>query len=347
MAFTRRPRLPSPLQAHGVVASSGKASTLRSHFVKKGHLDGRQDVNYRSTKDHEPVFAYSVQLSESSPFAVFTIGHMRAPYVVCSMPFALLPLADFSMQNYVTPEGQVNRDGYWTTRFHTSHDAISYWVKDYDHAIADAVSFDEKLRKDAIAVSGENYAAIVELSTRQAFATFEITVGETKDDVMAFLKEISSNGDMGVSVGPPLAEYGTDFFLSQTVDVIFPLYPILQYTNPRLIKLLLEPIMTYTASGLCEPPPPTSRLLCPHFADLALQTPTAGPCMISEPIPMLQDTTKGTMSLCLSKRPATCSGESTTELRASCASLTASFLVQDDPRLLADVRRYRVGREVL
>lgn len=34
--------------------------------------------------------------------------------------------------------------------------------------------------------------------------------------------------------------------------MIFPLYPILQYTNPRLIKLLLEPIMTYTASGLCK-----------------------------------------------------------------------------------------------
>ncbi|ORY78924.1 glutaminase GtaA [Leucosporidium creatinivorum] len=201
--------------AHGVVAGSGKASTLRSHFVKKGHLDGSQDVKYRSTKDREPVFAYSVQLSENSPSAVFTIGHMRFPYV-----------------NYVTPDGQVDRNGYWTTRFHGPHDAISFWVGDYDHAIKDAVAFDKKLRKDAIAVSGENYAAIVELSTRQAFATFEITVGEKKDDVMAFLKEISSNGDMG------------------TVDVIFPLYPILQYTNPHLIKLLLEPIMTYTASGL-------------------------------------------------------------------------------------------------
>jgi hypothetical protein len=109
-------------------------------------------------------------------------------------------------QNYVTPHGQVDRDGYWTTRFHTSHDAISYWAKDYDHAIVDAIAFDKKLRKDAIAVSGENYAAIVELSTRQAFATFEITVGETKDDVMVFLKEISSNGDMGVSFGALFVE---------------------------------------------------------------------------------------------------------------------------------------------
>lgn len=62
-----------------------------------------------------------------------------------------------------------------------------------------AAGFDDKIRKDAKAASGENYAAIVELSTRQAFATFELTVGETKDDIMGFLKEISSNGDMGVS----------------------------------------------------------------------------------------------------------------------------------------------------
>lgn len=31
----------------------------------------------------------------------------------------------------------------------------------------------------------------------------------------------------------------------------FPLHPLLLYTNPELIKLLLEPIMIYTASGLC------------------------------------------------------------------------------------------------
>ena len=93
----------------------------------------------------------------------------------------------------------MNRNGYWTVRFPSSHDAVAYWARDYPVASKVAALFDEKLRKDAKAASGENYAAIVELSTRQAFATFELTVGEHRDDVMGFLKEISSNGDMGVS----------------------------------------------------------------------------------------------------------------------------------------------------
>lgn len=36
----------------------------------------------------------------------------------------------------------------------------------------------------------------------------------------------------------------------QTIDVIFPLHPILLYTNPTLLALLLEPLLTYTHSGL-------------------------------------------------------------------------------------------------
>jgi hypothetical protein len=36
----------------------------------------------------------------------------------------------------------------------------------------------------------------------------------------------------------------------QTIDVIFPLHPILLYTNPTLLAVLLEPLLRYTHSGL-------------------------------------------------------------------------------------------------
>jgi hypothetical protein len=45
------------------------------------------------------------------------------------------------------------------------------------------------------------------------------------------LKEISSNGN------------------TQTVDVIFPAHPILLYTNPTLLKLLLKPLFENQESG--------------------------------------------------------------------------------------------------
>lgn len=51
-------------------------------------------------------------------------------------------------------------------------------------------------------------------------------------DTMIFVKEISSNGDMS------------------TVDVIFPLFPLLAYLNPQMLRDMLEPIYTY-AETVC------------------------------------------------------------------------------------------------
>lgn len=35
-----------------------------------------------------------------------------------------------------------------------------------------------------------------------------------------------------------------------TVDVIFPAWPVFAYTNPQLGKYLLEPLFRYQASGM-------------------------------------------------------------------------------------------------
>jgi len=71
---------------------------------------------------------------------------------------------------------------------------------------------------------------------------------------MAWLKEISSNGDMSVSalsVSRMDASSSQNAHLRlQTIDVIFPLHPILLYANPTLLALLLEPLLVYTHSGL-------------------------------------------------------------------------------------------------
>ncbi|GAA6018449.1 hypothetical protein JCM11491_007002 [Sporobolomyces phaffii] len=203
------------------IGASGSAQDLRSRFVAKGSLDGTFDSRYRKIDDDEPVFGFSLPLTHDHSRAVFTIGHVRHPYV-----------------NYVTPHGQVSLEGFWTTRFSRYEDAIAFFDLDYPRALSAAIRFDAQVRRDARRVSGDNYAAIVELSTRQAFATFELTTGVNDDyevdntKTMGWLKEISSNGDMS------------------TIDVIFPLHPILLYTNPTLLALLLEPLLAYTHSGL-------------------------------------------------------------------------------------------------
>ena len=112
----------------------------------------------------------------------------------------------FRSQNYVTPHGQVDLSGLWTTRWPHYIDALSFFQHSFSRSLAEAVRFDDTLCEDAKRVSDDNYAAIVALSARQAFATFELTTGvgedwkEDKEGVMAHLKEISSNGDMTVSL---------------------------------------------------------------------------------------------------------------------------------------------------
>jgi len=99
--------------------------------------------------------------------------------------------------------------GAWTTRWPHYVDALSAFQHSAPRALLEAAQFDKQLRTDARRVSGDAYAAIVELSTRQAFATFELTTGvgddwkEDRDEVMAHLKEISSNGDMTVRPTSP------------------------------------------------------------------------------------------------------------------------------------------------
>lgn len=103
---------------------------------------------------------------------------------------------------------------------------------EYDHSNSQADTLDAQIAADAGAISSD-YANIVALSTRQAMGGTEITVGPSLDtsDVMVFLKEISSDGNVN------------------TVDVIFPAWPIFLYLNPEYGKYLLTPLFNFQQTG--------------------------------------------------------------------------------------------------
>ena len=67
------------------------------------------------------------------------------------------------------------------------------------------------------------------LAARQAFGATQLT--GTPEAPYLFLKEISSDGN------------------AQTVDVIFPAHPVFLYTNPTLLKILLDPLFINQESG--------------------------------------------------------------------------------------------------
>jgi hypothetical protein len=92
-----------------------------------------------------------------------------------------------------------------------------------------ATVIDEKIESDSIDAGGQDYLTITSLSTRQAFGATQLVGNLTKQ--YFFIKELSSDGDI------------------QTVDVIYPFFPILLYMEPSMTKLMLDPLFENQESG--------------------------------------------------------------------------------------------------
>ena len=80
-----------------------------------------------------------------------------------------------------------------------------------------------------MAAGGADFVTIASLTARQAFGGTQLCGTEAAPYL--FLKEISSDGNV------------------QTVDVCFPFHPILIYTNPSLLKYLLDPLFINQEAG--------------------------------------------------------------------------------------------------
>ncbi len=89
--------------------------------------------------------------------------------------------------------------------------------------------FDRLLQTDLVGVGGEKYAQIASIAYRQALAANGIAADGNKQPLL-FTKENTSNGDIA------------------TVDVIFPMCPLLILFNPTLAKASIVPILSYAAS---------------------------------------------------------------------------------------------------
>ena len=126
------------------------------------------------------------------------------------------------------------RTNYWHSAIPDINAVCVHAFLDYAAADEEARILDAEIAASAFNVAGSNYSDIVTLSVRQVFGAMDITIPQdTLDtsDIMVFVKEISSNGDVN------------------TMDVIFPISPILYVMAPEYIRLLLEPVMRYSASG--------------------------------------------------------------------------------------------------
>ena len=193
---------------------SGRDEDVRKSFVSTGKLDGSADTNYRPINDNWPVFGFARDLGDvtTAQNVLFTINLAQ----------------DLAVQ-FAGSDGYKPVPSLWKSYFADELAALSFFHSDFNDARDLCSALDDQIAKDSTAAGGQDYLTITSLSVRQAFAATQLA--GTEDKHYLFLKEISSNGNF------------------QTVDVIFPFHPILLYTNPELLKLLLDPLFENQESG--------------------------------------------------------------------------------------------------
>ncbi|GME48215.1 Six-hairpin glycosidase-like protein [Neofusicoccum parvum] len=199
----------------GMTFQSGADNDVRGAFANNGSLANTKDTNFRAVNDNWPVMAFAVDVgsvSSNSVNTLFTLGLCQQEAI-----------------QFAGSDGYLPRPSLWTDYFSDDVAALDFFHKDYSTATDRATALDSKISSDAIGAAGQDYLTITSLSVRQVFAAVQL-VG-TQDKHWIFMKEISSNGNMN------------------TVDVIFPAHPLFLYTNPELLRLVLEPLYENQESG--------------------------------------------------------------------------------------------------
>ncbi|KAK8244847.1 glutaminase GtaA [Phyllosticta capitalensis] len=199
----------------GVTYQIGQDTVVRGSFTSGGKLNNQVDDNYRVISNNWPVFGFAKNLGSvgTTPAStLFSVGLCQQEAI-----------------QFLGAQGTVSLPSLWTSYFPDDIAALDFFHKDYATASGISTDLDNKINSDAIAAAGQDYATIVSLGVRQVFAAWALVGTENK--TYQFQKEISSNGNVN------------------TVDVIFPAMPILLYTNPDLLKLMMDPLFENQESG--------------------------------------------------------------------------------------------------
>jgi len=186
---------------------AGSAAVARASFTAHGALPSQADSRMpRAVSDDLPGVSATIDLGS----------------IHSSSQSFMMAYDDVKSVNYF---GKLYA-GYWTRTYGTIQNATTAAYAEHDAMLAKSESHDAALTSK-LSKFGVEYATLCALSYRQTLAATKLVWNEDKQTVWNFLKEISTNGDM------------------QTMDVIYPASPMLLYTNPELLKLLLIPVLAY------------------------------------------------------------------------------------------------------
>ena len=189
---------------------SGDPNVVRKRFITNGTLTG---VLPDWKKGGVVGIAHDLGKVKGEASATFAVGYVRQQAI-----------------NYMGNP----YTGYYQKKHPSTLSAASHFFEDYDDAKAESLRMDYEVSSKAVQVAGQKYSDIVTLSLRQAYGGIDLVIPEdtlNTDGLLAFIKEISSDGNVN------------------TVDVIFSSLPLYYAMEPAYIRLLIEPVLQYLASG--------------------------------------------------------------------------------------------------
>ena len=205
--------------AYGVAPSAqtkaaiGADAALLTGFVERGELPAQDDSRMpRAVNDDQPVLAFVFDLGEVAAMPVSR--HLFVAYdEVYSIRYYGRKLRPFWRRNGATP-------------------AYLFRVaeRDYPRLVRRCEEFDRALTGDLTKAGGARYAQIASLAYRQALAACGLAADANKQPLF-FTKENTSNGDIA------------------TVDVFYPMDPMLILLSPTLAKASLVHVLMYSATA--------------------------------------------------------------------------------------------------
>jgi hypothetical protein len=192
-------------------SSIGADASLIAAFQSSGALSNTDDTGTRAVNNNQPVMAFAFNLGLVNSAVVSR--HVEVAYdEVYSIDYFGQKLQPYWRRNGATPAAMLQ----------TAETNFSSYM-------TQCAAFDQQLMADMTAEGGSQYAQLAALAYRQSLAACGLAA-DSNGQPLFFTKENTSNGDIA------------------TVDVMFPMSPILLLFSPELMKAQLTPVFDYSAS---------------------------------------------------------------------------------------------------
>ncbi len=192
-------------------SAMGSSASLMSSFITNGTLPADDTRMPRAANDAQPALGFALDMGRVGKAVVSR--HVMIGYdEVYQVKFF----------------GQRLRP-YWRRNGAQATDLFQAAERDYPSLMRRCIAFDNDLMSDLTRSGGARYAQLGALAYRQCLAGNGLAADANKQPLL-FTKENTSNGDIA------------------TVDVIFPMDPMMILFSPALAKASIVPVLVYGAS---------------------------------------------------------------------------------------------------